>query len=67
MLFRSLQSGNLVQEALAAAEQHLFEELAGDSTVLKFLIRLSLAANRPDRAQRYAWRALGIDRTEQKP
>ena len=64
---RALQSGNLVQEALAAAEQHLLEELAGDSTVLKFLIRLSLAANRPDRAQRYAWRALGIDTPGQKP
>lgn len=63
---RALQSGNLVQEALVAAEQHINVELAGDSTVLKFLIRLSLAANRPDRAQRYAWRALGIDRTEQK-
>ena len=64
---RALQSGNLVQEALAAAEQHLHGELAGDSTVLKFLIRLSLAANRPDRAQQYARWALGIDTPGQKP
>jgi polysaccharide biosynthesis protein PelB len=64
---RALQSGNLVQEALAAAEQHLYGELAEDRTVLKFLIRLSLAANRPDRAQKYAWRALGMDTPGQKP
>lgn len=64
---RALQSGNLVQEALAAAEQHLHKELASDSTVLKFLIRLSLAANRPDRAQQYARWALGIDTPGHKP
>lgn len=64
---RALQSGNLVQEALAAAEQQLSTELAGDRTVLKFLIRLSLAANRPDRAQQYARWALGIETPGRKP
>jgi hypothetical protein len=57
---RALQSGNLVQEALVAAEQHLPKELADDRMVLKYLIKLSLAANRPDRAQLYVRRALGI-------
>jgi len=57
---RALESGNLVQEALASAEQNLTSELAQDQVVLKYLIKLSLAANRPDRAQLYVRRALGM-------
>ncbi|MCE1225087.1 MAG: hypothetical protein LWW87_01235 [Geobacteraceae bacterium] len=57
---RTLQSGNLVQEALVAAEQHLTGELRQDRTILKYLAKLSLAANRPDRAQIYIRQALGI-------
>lgn len=56
---RILQSGNLLEEALAAADRHL-GRLADDRQSLLFLTRLALAANRPDRAQRYVRRALGI-------
>lgn len=56
----ALQSGNLVQEALVAAEQHLTGELRQDRALLKYMTRLSLAANRPDRAQIYIRQALGI-------
>jgi len=68
---RTLQSGNLVQEALVAAEQHLTGELRQDRAVLTYLAKLSLAANRPDRAQIYIRQALGISggaaRSEVKP
>ena len=63
---RALQSGNLVQEALAAAEQNLPVELAHDRIIQKYLIRLSLAANRPDRAQVYVRRALGLSPSSEK-
>lgn len=63
---RALQSGNLVQEALAAAEQHLTGELRQDRTVLKYLVKLSLAANRPDRAQIYIRQALEISGSSPK-
>lgn len=63
----ALQSGDLVQEALVAAEQNLPKELAEDRMILKQLIRLSLAANRPDRAQVYARRALGLSSHFEKP
>ena len=50
---RALQAANLLDEALALAEQHL-GALANDTLTLEFLTRLALAANRPDLAQRYA-------------
>lgn len=56
---RILQSGNLLVEALAEAEKHL-APLADDRETLMFLSRLALAANRPDLAQYYIRRALGI-------
>ena len=56
---RTLQSGNLLNEALIAAETHL-NGLAEDRQTLVYLSRLALAANRPDRAQHYIRRALGI-------
>ncbi|WP_078789351.1 hypothetical protein [Trichlorobacter thiogenes] len=68
---RALQSGNLVQEALLAAEVHLTSDLAKDRSILKYLVTLSLAANRPDKAQLYVRRALGyssdVDKTRVKP
>ena len=48
----ALQSGNLLREALDAAEGHL-GELAGDEQVLQAMVRLALAANDPARAERY--------------
>lgn len=56
---RTLQSGNLLNEALTAAEKHL-APLANDRETLVYLSRMSLAANRPDLAQHYIRRALGI-------
>lgn len=63
---RTLQSGNLVQEALTAADQHLTGELRQNRAVLTYLAKLSLAANRPDRAQIYIRQALGIDGNQAK-
>lgn len=57
---RTLQSGNLLAEALKAAEQHLDKGLANDRQTLLYLIRLSLAGNRPELAQKYVRRALGL-------
>lgn len=56
---RVLQEGNLLLEALAAAEAHL-GPLAADRETLIFLTRLALSANRPDLAQNYIRRALGL-------
>jgi TolA-binding protein len=56
---RTLQSGNLLNEALTAAESHL-GTLENDREVLIYLTRLALAANRPERAQYYIHRALDI-------
>lgn len=56
---RTLQSGNLVAEALAAGESHI-NGLAHDREVLLFMARLALAANRPERSQLYIRRALGM-------
>ncbi len=50
---RALQSGNLLDEALEAADRHL-AGLDHDRTALIFLIKLALAADRPDVAARFA-------------
>lgn len=55
----TLQSGNLLNEALNTADQHL-GSLGTDRKTLLYLTRLALAANRPDRAQYYIRCALGI-------
>lgn len=57
---RSLQAGNLLKEALTAADRHL-DGLADDRTTLLFLTRLSLAAGQPQRAQDYVKRLLHLD------
>jgi predicted Zn-dependent protease len=49
----ALQAGNLLGEALDAADAHL-GDLAGDDHTLMTLARLALAANDTARAQRYA-------------
>lgn len=54
-----LQSGNLLNDALTEAARHL-APLADDRDTLMFLSRLALSANRPDLAQNYIRRALGI-------
>lgn len=56
---RTLQSGNLPHEALDAADRYL-GGLKDDRQLLLYLTRLALAANRPDRAQRYIRQALGM-------
>ncbi|MDK9716437.1 MAG: hypothetical protein OEL57_00845 [Trichlorobacter sp.] len=67
----ALQSGNLVQEALVAAEMNLTSDLAKDRGILKYLVKLSLAANRPDKAQLYVRIALGyssdVDKARVQP
>ena len=54
---RILQSGNLLDQALAVAEDHA-ELVGNDRALLDYLTRLSLAANRPAEAQGYARRLL---------
>ncbi len=55
----ALQSGNLLEEALAAAERHL-GDLESDEQTLAALTRLALAAGKPAVAQRYVKRMLRI-------
>ncbi|MBP8272550.1 MAG: hypothetical protein KAX42_11825, partial [Sphaerotilus sp.] len=54
---RILQSGNLLDKALAVAGDHA-ELVGNDRALLEYLTRLSLAANRPAEAQGYAKRLL---------
>lgn len=61
---RTLQSGNLLAEALTAAERHLDAGLTHDRQTLLYLTKLALAANRPDLAQKYVRRALGLSSGE---
>lgn len=63
---RTLQSGNLLQEAVAAAEKYQ-QPLSGDRQTLLALTRLALAANRPDLAQKYVRRALGMQASPAEP
>ncbi len=58
---RTLQAGNLVQEALQEGERHL-GLLANDRETLIVMTRIALAANRPDKAQRFIEQALGMKR-----
>lgn len=63
----ALQSGNLLPEALAAAERH-GRPLADDPETLRFLTRLARRANRPDLAERYVTRLLSPRRAaEERP
>ncbi len=58
---RLLQAGNLAGEALAAGEANI-GGLATDRDTLLLMTRVALAAGRPDIAQRYIRKALGMDR-----
>ena len=58
---RFLQSGNLAGEALVAGEAHM-DGLATDRDTLLLMTKVALAAGKPDIAQRYISRALGMDR-----
>ncbi len=63
---RILQSGNLLDRALAVGREH--EALVADDTsLLNYLTRLSLAANRPTEAQHYAKRLLRMSRADDRP
>lgn len=57
---RILQSGNLLDDALALARRH-DTLVGGDAGLLDYLTRLALAANRPDQAQDYARRLLQMN------
>ncbi|MGO4332774.1 tetratricopeptide repeat protein [Cupriavidus sp. 2KB_15] len=54
---KTLQSGNLLDQALAQAEQR-GGKLLDNAEVLRYLTRLALAANRPEQAARYVERLL---------
>lgn len=55
----ALQSGNLLPQALDAANRHI-GDLADDPETLRFLTRLAMAAGRPDVAEGYVKRLLKI-------
>ncbi len=54
---RTLQSGNLLAEAIAAAEAQL-GDLADDEDTILALVKIALASGRPDLAQRWIKRVL---------
>lgn len=56
---RTLQSGNLLNEAMATAEREI-EPLGNDSETLLFLTRLARSAGRPDLADRYVRQLLRL-------
>ncbi len=56
---QTLQSGNLLDEALAQAERH-GGKLLDDPEVLRYLTKLALAANKPDIAAKYVERLLKV-------
>ncbi len=56
---RTLQSGNLLNEAMAAAEREI-EPLSNDSETLLFLTQLARSAGRPDLADRYVRQLLRL-------
>lgn len=58
---QTLQSGNLLDEALAAAEEH-GGRLLEDPEVLRYLTKLAMAANHPEQASRYVQRLLKMSR-----
>ncbi|QGZ63113.1 tetratricopeptide repeat protein [Paraburkholderia acidisoli] len=60
---RALQSGNLLKQALDAANQHI-GDLADDPETLRYLANLAVAAGRPDLATGYVKRLLKMSMRE---
>ncbi|RMH37571.1 MAG: hypothetical protein D6690_01995 [Nitrospirae bacterium] len=60
---RALQAGNLLEEALVAAEQHL-DGLDRDPSVLEFLVVLGRAAGHGEFAQRYVKQLLRLSQVQ---
>jgi polysaccharide biosynthesis protein PelB len=63
---KALQSGNLLDEALAAAEQH-GAAFAHDHESLVVLLNLARAAHRPDLVDRYARALAGYSQVQPDP
>jgi hypothetical protein len=59
---QTLQSGNLTLEALQQGERYL-APLANDQETLMIMTRIALAAGKPDKAQAFIRRALGMAKT----
>ena len=63
---RTLQSGNLLAEAIAVAETEL-GDLANDEETILAVVKLALAAGRPDVAERWMKRMLWPGRAQGRP
>jgi predicted Zn-dependent protease len=61
---RTLQSGNLLREALAAADEHRGD--LADDELLRFLVRLAQSANDLPRAERYVRELLQMSGTPRR-
>jgi len=59
---KTLRSGNLLDEALIAAEKNI-HGVEDDQDVLQYLAQLALAANKPKIAQHYIDKALALKKT----
>ena len=60
LAIESLQHGNLMKEALAAASTHL-GDLSDDNTTISFLANVALKAGQPEAAQDYAVQMLKLE------
>ncbi|MGD9107693.1 MAG: hypothetical protein PVI75_00795 [Gammaproteobacteria bacterium] len=63
---KCLQSGNMLEDAMQAAQKHI-GSLAHDKKTLVFLTRLALMSNEPKLAQQYIRRALQLKQQVTKP
>lgn len=67
LAMRTLQSGDMLPDALELAEKYLERNkaLADDGKILELLVRFARAARRPDLADKYARRLLRLSLLEQ--
>lgn len=63
---KCLQSGNMLEDAMQAAQKHI-GKLAHDKETLVFLTRLALMSDKPKLAQQYIQRALRLKQQVAKP
>jgi hypothetical protein len=63
---KCLQSGNMLEDAMQAAQKHI-GKLAHDKETLVFLTRLALMSNKPKLAQQYIRHALQLKQQVVKP